>query len=229
MRFASDHIVVLDRLSCRLSIAILLSAFALGAQAQNKCSATGLMEGEKFAANNCAVALYEHSVAIWFNENPISAPEAESFQTSAHADETTDGKQRTLVQIMFCPGGGATTASATAVKSIDLNTNHAKSPVRGELPVKRQLVSGRDRGSAAAKRDDQARHEEVSVRGHVARVSCHRASGVRDTRCNNRQIRPASVPGPRRSRKKRGQGTRAGLFRSTARRRGVKPERMEPT
>ena len=131
MRFAFDHIVVLDRLSCRLSIAVLLSTFALGAQAQNKCSATGLMEGEKFAANNCAVALYEHSVAIWFNENPISAPEAESFQTSAHADETKDGKQRTLVQIMFCPGGGATTASATAVKSIDLNTNHAKSPLLG--------------------------------------------------------------------------------------------------
>src|ERR1700681_4612932 len=79
----------------------------------------GAHGGEKFAANNCAVALYEHSVAIWFNENPISAPEAESFQTSAHADETKDGKQRTLVQIMFCPGGGATTASATAVKSID--------------------------------------------------------------------------------------------------------------
>ena len=131
MRFAFDRIVVSVRLSCRLSIAILLSAFALGAQAQNKCSATGLMEGEKFAANNCAVALYEHSVAIWFNENPISAPEAESFQTSAHADETKDGKQRTLVQIMLCPGGGAATASATAVKSIDLNTNHAKSPLLG--------------------------------------------------------------------------------------------------
>jgi hypothetical protein len=131
MRFASDRIVVLVRLSCRLSIAILLSAFALGAQAQNKCSATGLMEGEKFAANNCAVALYEHSVAIWFNENPISAPEAENFQISAYADGTKDGKQRTLVQIMFCPGGGATTASATALKSIDLNTNHAKSPLLG--------------------------------------------------------------------------------------------------
>jgi hypothetical protein len=69
--------------------------------------------------------------AIWFNENPISAPEAENFQISAHADETKDGKQRTLVQIMFCPDGGATTASATAVKSIDLNTNHAKSPLLG--------------------------------------------------------------------------------------------------
>jgi hypothetical protein len=131
MRFASERLVVSVRLSCHLSIAILLSAFALGAQAQNKCSATGLMEGEKFAANNCAVALYEHSIAIWFNENPISAPEAENFQNSAYAAGTKDGKQRTLVQIMLCPGGGADTASAAAVKSIDLNTNHAKSPLLG--------------------------------------------------------------------------------------------------
>ncbi len=131
MRFAFDSIVVLDRLSCRLSIAILLYVFALGAQAQNKCSATGLMEGEKFAANNCAVSVYEHSIAIWFNENPISATEAENFQNSAYADGTKDGKQRTLVQIMLCPGGGAATASAAAVKSIDLNTNHAKSPLLG--------------------------------------------------------------------------------------------------
>lgn len=32
---------------------------------------------------------------------------------------------------MFCPGGGSTTASAAAVKSIDLNTNHAKSALAG--------------------------------------------------------------------------------------------------
>jgi hypothetical protein len=36
-----------------------------------------------------------------------------------------------LVQISFCPGGGSATASAAAVKSIDLNTNHAKSPLAG--------------------------------------------------------------------------------------------------
>ncbi|MEP6998155.1 MAG: tetratricopeptide repeat protein [Betaproteobacteria bacterium] len=99
----------------------------------NKCSATGTMEGEKFTASNCAVSLYgdQHSVAIWFNEDPISPPEAESFQISSYADGAQGGKQRTLVQIMFCPGGGATTASPSAVKSIDLNTNHAKSPLAG--------------------------------------------------------------------------------------------------
>ncbi len=99
----------------------------------NKCSATGSMEGEKFAASNCAVSLFgdQHSVAIWFNEEPISPQEVESFQMSSYADGAKAGKQRTLVIIMFCPGGGVTTASTAAVKSIDLNTNHAKSPLAG--------------------------------------------------------------------------------------------------
>ena len=106
---------------------------ATGAPRPNKCSATGLMEGEKFAASNCVVSLFgdQHSVAIWFNEDPISPAEAESFQVSSYADGAKAGKQRTMVKIMFCPGGGATTASAAAVKSIDLNTNHARSPLAG--------------------------------------------------------------------------------------------------
>jgi len=103
------------------------------ARAPDKCSATGSMEGEKFAATHCAVALYgdQHSVAIWFNEEPISAAESESFQVSSYVGEAKGGKQRTQMQIMFCPGGGTATASAAAVKSIDLNTNHAKSPLLG--------------------------------------------------------------------------------------------------
>jgi len=32
---------------------------------------------------------------------------------------------------MFCPGGGKETAAPTAVTSIDLDTNHAKSPMAG--------------------------------------------------------------------------------------------------
>jgi hypothetical protein len=106
---------------------------ATGASRANKCSASGAMEGEKFTASNCAVSLYgdQHSVAIWFNEDPISPAEAENFQMSSYADGAKAGKQRTLVTIMFCPGGGATTASAVAVKSIDLSTNHAKAPLAG--------------------------------------------------------------------------------------------------
>ena len=106
---------------------------ATSAPAPDKCSATGQMEGQKFAANHCAVSLLvdQHSVAIWFNEDPIEPSEAANFQVSSHADETKAGKQRTQVTIMFCPGGGSSTASAAAVKSIDFSTNHAKSPLAG--------------------------------------------------------------------------------------------------
>ena len=106
---------------------------ATAARAPDKCSATGSMEGEKFAATHCAISLYgdQHSVAIWFNEDPISPEESQGFQLSSYVDGAKAGKQRTLVQIMFCPGGGSVTPSAAAVKSIDLNTNHARSPLAG--------------------------------------------------------------------------------------------------
>ena len=109
------------------------SSVAADAPVTTRCSATGSLGGEKFSANNCAVSLYgdSHSVAIWFNEEPITAEEATAFQLSSYADSAKDGKQRTMATIMFCPGGGAAIASPGAIKSIDLNTNHAKSPLAG--------------------------------------------------------------------------------------------------
>ena len=100
---------------------------------KTRCSATGTMGGERFAATHCVASLYgdQHSVAIWFNEDPITSAEAENFLTSSYAEGTKNGKQRTMAIIMLCPGGGEQTASAAAVKSIDLNTNHAKSPLAG--------------------------------------------------------------------------------------------------
>ena len=91
------------------------------------------MEGARFTATHCVASLYgdQHSVAIWFNEDDITPQEAESFQTSSYADGAKGGKQRTMAIIMFCPGGGKEIASAAAVKSIDLNTNHARSPMAG--------------------------------------------------------------------------------------------------
>ena len=103
------------------------------APVKTRCSATGSMGGEKFTAANCVASLYgdQHSVAIWFNEDAITPQEAENFQMSSYADGAKGGKQRTMAIIMFCPGGGKETASAAAVKSIDLNTNHARSPMAG--------------------------------------------------------------------------------------------------
>ncbi|HEY2865069.1 MAG TPA: tetratricopeptide repeat protein [Casimicrobiaceae bacterium] len=108
-----------------------------------RCSATGSMGGERFTATHCVASLYgdQHSVAIWFNEDAITPQEAESFQTSSYADGAKGGKQRTMAIIMLCPGGGKETASAAAVKSIDLNTNHARSPMAG---IQRVVQASRD-------------------------------------------------------------------------------------
>jgi len=100
---------------------------------KTRCSASGAMGGERFTATNCVASFYgdAHSVAIWFNEDPITPQEAEAFQSSSYASGDKGGKPRTMAAIMFCPGGGQATASAAAVKSIDLNTNHARSPLVG--------------------------------------------------------------------------------------------------
>jgi len=118
------------------------AAAAASAPVKTRCSATGTMSGEKFAASNCVAALYDQrSVAIWFNEEPIAPAEAENFQMSSYADGAKGGKQRTMAIIMFCPGGGKAAPSAAAVKSMDLNTNHAKSPMAG---IQRVVESPKD-------------------------------------------------------------------------------------
>jgi hypothetical protein len=101
--------------------------------APDQCSATGSLEGQKFSATHCAVALYtdQHSVALWFNEDAIDPAETKAFQTSAYAGAAKGGKQRTMVQLMLCPGGGSATASPKAVKTIDFNSNHARAPLAG--------------------------------------------------------------------------------------------------
>jgi len=106
---------------------------AASAPVTTRCSATGTMDGTRFTATNCVASVFsdQHSVAIWFNEDPITPQDAESFQVSSYAGGDKGGKQRTMATIMFCPGGGQATASAAAVKSIDLNTNHGKSPLAG--------------------------------------------------------------------------------------------------
>jgi len=99
--------------------------------AQNTCSATGVMAGEKFAVRQCAAAVYpdQRSVTIWFNENPITQQDADAFHLSAYADALSNGKARTQLLVAFCPGGGESSAVADAIKSIDLGLNHAKAPL----------------------------------------------------------------------------------------------------
>ncbi len=103
------------------------------ARRADSCTATGALEGERFTVSHCAVAFYgdRHSVAIWFNEDPIAADEVSAFQLSSYADGSKAGKPRTMLIVMFCPGGGAAVASSAGVKTLDLNTNHARSPRAG--------------------------------------------------------------------------------------------------
>ena len=113
------------------------AAAAAPPRAPDRCSASGALGGERFRATHCAVAFFadQRSVAIWFSESPITAEEAGEFRLSSYANATRDGKPRTLVQVMFCPGGGQERASAAAIRSIDLNTNHAKSALAGVQTV----------------------------------------------------------------------------------------------
>jgi hypothetical protein len=111
-----------------------LSTFAATAYAQAKCTATGVMAGEKFSLNHCAVALLVEpyrSVTLWFNESPIAPQEVEAFHASAYPSSLKDGKPRTMVVAAFCPGGGQAKALAGAVKSMDIGFTHGKSAMAG--------------------------------------------------------------------------------------------------
>ena len=147
----AEHVVQRDALAARLTPAQVQRGDALAAawtvgqplpgsgtaaaavRKADRCSAVGQLGGEKFSATHCAVAYLgdQNSVALWFNEEAISPQEAEAFQTSSYADGTKGGKPRTTVTVMFCPGGGKPAAAPTAVRQIDLNTNHARSPLAG--------------------------------------------------------------------------------------------------
>jgi len=117
----------------RFLAVVAFTAFAGGAHAQYKCTATGVMAGEKFTANHCAAAVYpdQHSVTLWFNESPITPKESAAFEVSAYTDSSKGGKERTMLLVAFCPGGGQPTATAASIRSIDLGLTHAKSAMAG--------------------------------------------------------------------------------------------------
>ena len=117
----------------RCVCAIALAACAATAHAQNKCTATGVMAGEKFSITHCAAAVYpdSNSLTIWFNEGPITPQEAEALQNSAYADSSKGGEERKMLLVAFYPGGDMATAESGAVKSIDLGLSHAKSAMAG--------------------------------------------------------------------------------------------------
>jgi hypothetical protein len=111
-----------------------LSSVAATTYAQSKCTATGVMAGEKFSLSHCAVAFLvdpQPSVTLWFNESPIAPTEVEAFHIGSQPSSLKDGKPRTMVVAAFCPGGGQPKASAGAVKSMDVGFTHGKSAMAG--------------------------------------------------------------------------------------------------
>ncbi|HSM51266.1 MAG TPA: hypothetical protein VLA75_07695 [Thermoanaerobaculia bacterium] len=168
-------------------------ASAVAAGAEDSCSATGVMAGEAFSASHCAAAVLpgENSVTIWFNESPIADAEHEMFAMSAYASSIHEGKERTMLLVAFCPGGGGTTASAEAVKSFDVGLAHASSPLAGaqwvmeapkELRVERiegeAVPGGRLAGRIVGGRTSDGRPYRLDLTFDLALPKQEAASGI---------------------------------------------------
>lgn len=113
----------------RLLGASVCLALALAAPvwAADKCIAKVNIGGKAVTFKNCAVAVYDNSGAtLWFSDAPLSADELSTFQLNSYASPTyPDNSARTMLSLAFCPGGGKATASAAAVKSVEVVANEA--------------------------------------------------------------------------------------------------------
>jgi hypothetical protein len=116
-----------------LAFAFLL--FTITADAENKCSAKGVMSGLDFSMNHCAVALYdEKSVTLWFSSTPITPEELQQFQLSSYADsfhKDAAGKRRSMITVAFCPGGGKPVSAPGEVKSAEIAFKHESADFLG--------------------------------------------------------------------------------------------------
>ncbi|MEX0881109.1 MAG: hypothetical protein WEB59_08535 [Thermoanaerobaculia bacterium] len=116
----------------RFLLGLIAIAVCERAAAQDKCTAKGFMAGEAFTMTHCAAAIYDDakSVALWFSEAPIPAEEIETFHLSSYPkNRGPDNKERTMIGLSFCPGGGKEAASPAAVKTVEIGVNHASSPM----------------------------------------------------------------------------------------------------
>jgi hypothetical protein len=92
----------------------------------------------------------------------------------AYAKDSKDGKERTLVKIGFCPGGGKAAASPGAVKMLELNTNPREerdggsadgASIRRRLSRSRSMTGSVEPGGAlSGPPRRQARHVGVDDR-----------------------------------------------------------------
>lgn len=116
-------------------LALVFLLFTITVDAENKCSAKGVMADLEFSINHCAVALYDgKSVTLWFSGSPISAEELQQFQLNSYADsfqKDATGKRRTMLTLAFCPGGGKPVSAPGEVKSVEIVFKHADAEFLG--------------------------------------------------------------------------------------------------
>jgi hypothetical protein len=110
-------------------------SFQISAEADNKCSAKGVMAGLDFSMNHCAAALYdEKGVTLWFSSTPITSDELQQFQLNSYADpfhKDAAGKRRSMITLAFCPGGGKAASSPGEVKSVEIAFKHESADFLG--------------------------------------------------------------------------------------------------
>jgi len=112
-----------------LAVALLLLAAAGPAP---KCRVTGVLGGKKVMLTHCAAAYYDssHGVTLWFSASPISWEELTLFETNAYPKPTDPaGKPRTMMHLMFCPGGGKAKPDPKAVESVEVGIEYAEAPM----------------------------------------------------------------------------------------------------
>jgi hypothetical protein len=136
----------MPRPSRPLLAAAALSCFAGLVRADDKCLAKAVVGGKPVTLKHCEVAMYdEKGVTLVFMEEPISAEEVAAFQwNSAPKQKDAAGKQRTVIELGFCPGGGKGAPSPGAVQSVEMGIHHASSPMLSrqwvfELPKDKEL------------------------------------------------------------------------------------------
>lgn len=107
-------------------------AAAVGAEAQDTCSAKGAAAGLPYAMKHCAVTFYEgeNSLAFWFSEKPLPAETAGTFLLSAYADyskKDVSGKPQNMIGLSLCQGDGNAKLAPASVRAAEIGFSHEKS------------------------------------------------------------------------------------------------------
>ncbi|MGZ7041455.1 MAG: hypothetical protein ACXVH7_06680 [Thermoanaerobaculia bacterium] len=133
----------------RLLVVSFLMGLAIPALAEDQCMVKAILGGKPATMKYCAVALYdsEHSVTLVFSDTAFTPKQIADFQeSSAVPEKDHTGKDRTSIHFAFCPGGGDTKPSPSAVKQVEMSVTIGGSPFLGfqnvyDLPKDKAVVN----------------------------------------------------------------------------------------